>query len=50
MHTVTASIKESITPPMTAFLKAAYGPLLIARIPPVKKPDTIAFFGSSWFL
>ena len=34
-------------PPIMAFLNAAYGPDLKARIPPVMKPDITAFHGSS---
>ena len=45
--TVTPSIKVSMTPPINAFLKADYGPLLKASTPPVKNPETIAFIGSS---
>tara|TARA_B110000285_G_C14790549_1_gene452823 strand:- start:359 stop:469 length:111 start_codon:yes stop_codon:yes gene_type:complete len=32
----------NITPPIRAFLKAAYGPLLKAKIPPVINPAITA--------
>ena len=44
---VTPSIKHNIVPPITAFLKADYGPLLKANTPPVKNPEIIALNGSS---
>jgi len=44
---VTPSIRQSIVPPIKAFLKADYGPLLKAKTPPVMKPEKIAFNGSS---
>lgn len=49
-NTVTPSIRHSITPPIIAFLNAAYGPLLNASIPPVRKPDAIKLNGSSVYL
>jgi len=50
MATVTPSIRQSIMPPIQAFLNAAYGPLRKARIPPVRNPLMTAFHGSSIYL
>ena len=46
----TPSISNRIIPPMNAFLKATLRPPLIASTPPVMKPDTTAFQGSSFYL
>jgi hypothetical protein len=46
----TPSITNRINPPMNAFLKAILRPPLIASTPPVMKPDTTAFQGSSFYL
>ena len=46
----TPSISARITPPIMAFLKATFRPPLIAKTPPVMKPATTAFHGSSFYL
>ena len=48
--TVTPSIRQSIVPPITAFLNAAWGPDLKARTPPVINPLIMALNGSSVYL
>ncbi|TNV72981.1 hypothetical protein FGO68_gene5412 [Halteria grandinella] len=47
--TDTPSMSMRITPPMNAFLKATERPPRMARMPPVRKPETMALQGSSFW-